>query len=201
VSSTNRGGQRSPADAYSTPPWVTRRFLERFDPKRELQGPWLEPGAGEGNIIRTTREFYPEVQFTALELREECTPILGKLPKTRVKCPKDYFEWARFNRQKYDVAITNPPFRLALEFIETSLLVSTVTIMLLRLNFIGTQKRHVFFREQMPHFIYVLPDRPSFDHRGTDSIEYMWAVWDQRLPPADRSQLELLDLTPKEEKK
>jgi hypothetical protein len=201
VSSTNRGGQRSPADAYATPLWCVRRLLEVFDPKRELQGPWLEPGAGEGNIIHGVREFYPGVQFTALEIREECTPILAKLPKTRVKCPKDYFEWARFNRQEYDVVITNPPFRLALEFIETSLLASKVTIMLLRLNFIGSKKRHVFFRECMPNFIYVLPDRPSFDHRGTDSIEYMWAVWDKRLPPTNYSKLVLLDLTPAEEKK
>jgi hypothetical protein len=192
---------RTPADAYCTPIWCVRRLMERFDYLRECEGPWLEPGAGEGHIIAGVREFNSGAEFTAVEIREECTPILGKLlPKSRIKCPKDYFEWARFNRKQFKVVITNPPFRLAQEFIEASLLAGEVVIMLLRLNYLGSKRRHAFFQEQPPSTIYLLPDRPSFDHRGTDSIEYMWAVWDQR-KPLGTTQFVWLDLTSADEKK
>lgn len=51
-------------------------------------------------------------------------------------------------------------------------------IMLLRLNYFGSQKREEFWEDNMPAKCYVHRKRMSFtDEGGTDSIEYMHAVW------------------------
>jgi len=211
MSSTNRGGQRSDADAYCSPLWTVRRLIENsnadHDPDGprllEVDGPWLEPGAGEGHIIRAVREFRPELRFTAVDVREECSTLLKRLGNIQVHCPRDFFNWTIRSRQKYTVTITNPPFRLALEFIECAMRVTThAVIMLLRFNFLGSEKRHPFFREHMPHRAYLLPNRPPFTaDGGTDSIEYAWYVWLLDQPPAQRCEVELLDLTPLSERK
>jgi len=73
--------------------------------------------------------------------------------------------------------------------------------MLLRLNYLGTTERNDFFRHMMPD-ISVLPERPSFDGKGTDSIEYAWFVWG---PEGTRKRrqghIQVLDSTPLEIRK
>ena len=53
---------------------------------------------------------------------------------------------------------------------------TVAVVLLLRLNFLGTRGRAAFMRRHPPA-VYVLPDRPSFTGKGTDSIEYAWFVW------------------------
>ena len=48
--------------------------------------------------------------------------------------------------------------------------------MLLRLNYLGSEKRAAFFQE-VPPDVYVLPNRPSFVRGGNDSCEYAWFAW------------------------
>lgn len=79
-------------------------------------------------------------------------------------------------RQADRVILTNPPYKLGREFIEKSLAIAPVVVMLLRLNFLGSQKRAGFHRAH-PADIYVLPKRPSFTGKGTDATEYAWFVW------------------------
>ncbi len=50
--------------------------------------------------------------------------------------------------------------------------------MLLRLNFFGSQERSTWFKSNMPVNCYVHSKRLKFTNTGgTDSIEYMHAVW------------------------
>lgn len=98
------------------------------------------------------------------------------------------------------VSINNPPFSLAMEFIEKTLPCATFVIHLLRLNFLGTSQRNVFFRANMPD-IYVVPDRISFTGDGkADSIEYAWFVFG---PERCRrtGKIEVLDHTPLEQRR
>ncbi len=87
----------------------------------------------------------------------------------------------------YDVIITNPPFYLALEIIKKAL--SEVNdngyiVMLLRLNFFGSNARFDFFKEHLPTWCFVHHRRFSFTDDGkTDSIEYMHAVWEKNHIP------------------
>jgi 16S rRNA A1518/A1519 N6-dimethyltransferase RsmA/KsgA/DIM1 with predicted DNA glycosylase/AP lyase activity len=171
MSSTNRGRARSSDDFYATPHWVVHRLLEKIVLPG---GNWLEPGAGEGNIIRAVNR--PDVNWTALELRKECRPHLQRIEP----CPEiiitDKFVAKVEDRRKplygrkFDVALGNPPFSLALEFVQESLDLADTVVMLLRLNFLASSTRAEFMRSWIPD-VYVLPNRPSFTGKGTDSIE------------------------------
>ena len=80
-----------------------------------------------------------------------------------------------------DLVISNPPFVLALEFIQRALddvRFGGWVVMLLRLNFFGSQKRKPFFDAHMPERVYIHNQRMSFTPDGkADSVEYMHAVW------------------------
>ena len=69
MSSTNRGGKRSPADTYCTPLWCVHRALEAIPLP---DGLWVDPCAGTGNIIQGVLMLRPETKFKAYELRPEC---------------------------------------------------------------------------------------------------------------------------------
>jgi hypothetical protein len=181
------------SEFYPTPSWVTHRFIERcaFLPS----GAWLEPCAGNGDIVLAINEKRPgKIHWHANELRSECEPVLKDLASNVTT--GDFLQWKKEGSKAFDVIITNPPFSLALDVIKKSLELADYVVMLLRLNFIGTTERHGFFRENMPD-IYVIPERPSFDGKGADSIEYCWALWSQ---PEKRKRskgcIELLDTTP-----
>jgi len=198
MSSTKRGGQRSVADFYPTPAFCVTRLLERVPLPG---GYWLEPGAGEGALIRAVDHLRDDVKWRAVELRKECKRGLRKLTKrVTIGSFLSPLPMLRANGKKYRVALGNPPFRLAMEFVQQGLRSADYVVMLLRLNFIGSVKRSNFFCKHMPD-IYVLPNRPSFAASGkTDSIEYAWFLW----PPKRRrrtGKIELLATTPPEERK
>ena len=169
----------------------------------------MEPGAGEGNILRGIREWFHCQEFAApvldpvldaCELREECAQPLKEYAD--IIQIGDYFELGPPPDQQYGMIITNPPFSLAMEFIRRSLKADTrFVVMLLRLNYVGSQDRHNFFTTCTPD-IYVLPNRPSFKGTGdVDSIEYAWFVWDRSNLHRSRGHYEMLDLTPLEVRK
>lgn len=182
MSSTKRGGQRSEADEYPTPPWAVHRLLEdEYAAPCFPGGKWLEPGAGDGAIIRAVYEVRSDVFWTALELREECRGDLiqvvgpGKvLIENYVEPPAD-----SLLAKDYDVAMGNPPYRLAAPFIERSLEIASVVALLLRVNYLASEKRNSFMRSRTPD-TYILPNRPSFRGKGTDSPEYGWFIWTQQ---------------------
>lgn len=159
------------AEYYPTPGWCVHRFIETVNLPN---GSWLEPCAGNGDIIHAVKEKKKSITWHANELREDCKNPLERI-SDRVTI-SDYLKWDVPGPKPYDVIITNPPFSLAMDVITKSLALADNVAMLLRLNFIGTAERTPFFRECMPD-IYVIPERPSFDGKGADSIEYAWFVW------------------------
>jgi hypothetical protein len=93
--------------------------------------------------------------------------------------------------RRFAVAITNPPFRLAQEFIDAALACADHVVMLLRLNYLASKGRWPFMSRHTPD-VYVLPNRPSFTGGKTDSIEYAWFVW--RPGPRSEGRLRVLGL-------
>jgi len=209
MSSTKRGGQRSPSDNYPTPGWCFRRFLDKFladHPDALNVGAWLEPGAGEGNLVRTANEWFEDSahkspEWDVNELREECVEFLDDLDIREITI-SDFLDNGDLRHHQYDVVITNPPFSLTMQFIEAALRLNTrYVVMLQRLNYIGTERRHAFMQANPPD-LYVLPNRPSFKATGeTDSVEYAWMVWDTRNLRRAKGEYVMLSLTPKEERK
>lgn len=179
MSSTNRGGKRSEADYYPTPAWVVHRFLEEV----ELSGwRWLEPAAGDGSLVRAVNQVREGVEWHALELWEEMhAAVTSSGVDAAHVLGRDFRKFT--TPMRYDVAITNPPFSLACEFIARCHEVARDVVLLLRLNFLGSEDRNELMRSTRPD-VYVLPNRVSFTGTGrTDSVEYAWFHWRDRVGP------------------
>lgn len=203
MSSTNRGGKRSPSDLYPTPPWCTYRLVERL--VFPTNGVWFEPCAGEGAIIQACTDKGLTPYWIANELRPEAAPVLSLVNRRGRNAIGDILDPSTRLPSGEDVTviITNPPYRIAWELLHKMLreFPQAYIALLLRVNFYASQERHHFMSNYAPD-IYVLPNRPGFKAWGkTDSPEYGWFVW----PPSPRARTrgvhELLDLTPLEERK
>lgn len=157
MSSTNRGSKRLDKDEYQTPVWAVKLIMNEID--WNAFPTFLEPCLGKGNIFNN----YPNPQ------KAFCDISIGV----------DYLK-QRIPKPVYDLIITNPPFSLALEFLQKSLQEAKTVIYLLRLNFLGSQIRHDFWTLNPPTHLFVLSKRPSFtEDGGTDSVEYAWFCWDR----------------------
>lgn len=181
---------RVAADYYPTPAWCVHRLAEALDLPA---GRWLEPAAGDGAIIRAINR--QDVEWTAAELRPEEKPGLLKLVSEERLVLGDFLQASKHDPrlgQRFDVAITNPPYRHAEAFVRACLQSADVVVCLLRLGFISSQERQPFLRQHAPD-IYVLPNRPCFVHGASDHSEYAWMVW--RDPPRTSGSWALLGLT------
>lgn len=183
MSSTKRGLNRLDLDQYQTPRWPIARLLEELSLPGGL---WWEPNAGEGNIIRAVNNLRQDVTWVANEIRPECAPMLAPITRSHSIADLRTLEDAQLCSMVapnllFDVTITNPAFVIAQEVIEKAFLWSRWVVMLLRLNYLGGAVRNDFMREFAPD-IYTIPDRPSFEGEGSDSIYYSFYVW----PPEKR---------------
>lgn len=135
----------------------------------------LDPCAGEGAILKVCREAGYLTKGIELDPQraDECATVASE-GCLAADALADSLPWWG------DLVVTNPPYRLALEFIKSYLLWAEGKkegAFLLRLNFLGSQKRASFFKQHPPD-VYVLPKRPSFtEDGGTDACEYAWFLW------------------------
>lgn len=175
MSSTNRknANERHISDYYVTPHKVIQDFLNVYQiDNKNLK--ILDPCAG-GDINNPMS--YPYVllkngfnNIQTIDIRED------SLANKKI----DFLEYSF--QEKFDLIITNPPFNIALEIINKSFELlenNGHIIMLLRLNFLGSQSRIPFFKKHMPKEIYVHSKRISFINGQTDSIEYAHFVWNK----------------------
>jgi hypothetical protein len=166
MSATGRSDVRVARDFYPTPEWAVTRFLG------EVQlpgGRWLEPAVGDGAIIRAVNAYRGDVRWTTCDIRPECKADVTA-DYVALGCPD--LDW-----RGGAVAMTNPPFGLAMDFVTESMKRADIVVMLLRLNWLGSEDRATWLRRHQPS-VYVLPNRPSFaEDGGTDAAEYGWFVW------------------------
>jgi hypothetical protein len=133
MSATNRGAVRKADDFYATPTWLTEAIvphLKRYIPKRIL-----EPAAGEGAITQVLARVWPDAQVVAGDIRT------GQDIRTH-----------KYDGL-FDLVITNPPFLLAVEFIQRGLPLRSkggALVLLMRLNILGGQERADFWRTHGP---------------------------------------------------
>ena len=171
MSSTNRAAPRRPADYYPTPTWCTALLLEEL---HLPGGRWLEPCAGDGAILRAVSSVRDDVVWHTGDIRAS-GGVVADHPAVARHTTGDFLSMTP-PEVPYDVLLTNPPYSLAMEFVRHGLLMADHVVMLLRLNFLASGGRAAFMREHTPS-VYVLPNRPSFTGKGTDSIEYAWFHW------------------------
>jgi hypothetical protein len=200
MSSTNRGAVRVESDAYLTPSWAVVRILDELVSVLPPKGCWLEPCAGEGAIIKQVKKYFPKSRWSAVEIREECRPLLAPYVSEPVRI-EDFLTASIVPNPKFDVILTNPPYSQAGEFLHRCLPLARHVVFLLRLAFLASAKRAVFMHKNPPD-VYVLPNRPKFLEIGDgDSAEYAWFYWGPGRGTQSWGRVKVLELTSLEERK
>lgn len=119
-------------DDFPTPPWATRALCEWLITQGEdlAQFSCREPAANRGHMVKPLREYFGAVEASDVHDYGAGFPVADYLfPGTDV-FPVDY-------------TITNPPFRLAEQFIERALATSTRGFaVILRSAFLEGKARH-----------------------------------------------------------
>jgi DNA modification methylase len=145
---------RNEYDFYPTPNWCYESLPIDFSQFKTAH----EPCAGDGRIVKF------------LESKGLITTY------SEIQEGHNFFDWD----DTVDLIFTNPPYSMAQEFVEHSLARANCVIMLLRINFLGAQKRYDWWVKNEPDALIVLSNRPSFTGKGTDSTEYAWYVWQDK---------------------
>ena len=201
MSSTNRGGERSPADNYPSPRWTVRRIIERLSLPKDCI--WYEPCGGDGAVIETVGR---EIDWCANDTRDESVAMLRAAVGPENVTQGDILTLDPAimpDPDRVGVVMTNPPYRIAFFLLQRMLAVypKAHIVLLLRLNFVASEKRHDFMTKFAPD-LYVLPNRPGFKKWGkTDSPEYAWFHWGPAPRARKEGRYQLLDLTSLDERK
>lgn len=156
MSATNRGAERRASDDYQTPLWAVHAILPYF--AWDDIHTFLEPCKGDGHIFKSLPK---GVKKTWRELSQG----------------RDYLDYDP--KTEFDLIITNPPFSLAMDFLERSLGQARTVAYLLRVNWLGSIDRRDFWNLNPPDHMLVLTPRPSFTGGSTDATEYAWFIWDR----------------------
>lgn len=181
MSAKGRGTESVEYDYYPTPPWCVDRLLDREPSLIHGMCSALEPSVGDGAIVRAveawcSRACVSGLRWTGVELRggalRHDTPLAVHVGG------QDFRTWEPNHSNRFDIAIGNPPFSIAEGIVRRCLGMADVTAMLLRVGFLGSSERLDFWHgiAACPA-LRVLPNRPSFDGKGTDSSTYAWFVW------------------------
>lgn len=160
-------------DDFPTPPWATRALLRHV-----LQGhdfaalSCLEPACGAGHMSKVLRE-----EFRSVTSSDAYWYGYG--------ATRDYLGQP-YGENTFDWVITNPPFRLAEEFILASLKVARVGVaMLARSVFLESVGRYNgLFRDTPPakfaQFVERVPMvKGRLDRTASTATGYAWFVWEK----------------------
>lgn len=183
------------ADDFPTPPWATRALVEYvLSNKSELRfQSCLEPACGAGHMARALKPYFRNVQSS-----DAFDYGYGSL--------RDFLA-EPFAGNSVDWIITNPPFRLAEEFIAKSLEVARRGVAVLsRTVFLESIGRYERIFEKRPPSLFaqfterVPMVRGRLDIKATTATGYAWLVWKKPIKgtstlvwiPPCRKKLELL---------
>ena len=165
--------QRSePADSldyFPTPPWGTRVLCEQLI-KPNSTDTILEPACGEGAMAETLKEYTANVTAS-----DNFDYGYG-----------DVADYLNTDMPNYDWVITNPPFKLAKEFIHKAMSHSNKGVaMILRIAFLeGIQRYNELFSSTPPTKVGVFSERipmvkGRLDKSAGSATCYAWFVWEQ----------------------
>ena len=154
-------------DYYATDPKAVELLLE----KEKFSINLLEPSCGEGHISKVLSEHGYNVTSSDLINRG-----FGNT--------QDFFDYKYFNGN----IITNPPYKVALDFVKHSLEIipdGNKVAMFLKIQFLESKSRRIFFDEFPPKKIYVASSRlicamnGEFDKYKSSAACYAWFVWEK----------------------
>lgn len=166
-----RQESRTSLDDFPTPPWATRALVKHIlSPERVQSLTCLEPACGRGYMAKPLAEYFAEV--SAADIHDYG---FGK--------QRDFLS-GPIEANSYDWVVTNPPFRLAEEFILRSLLVARVGVAILaRTVFLESVGRYNGIYSKSPPAIFaqfserVPMVRGRVDKKASTATGYAWFVW------------------------
>ena len=162
------------ADDFPTPPWATRALLEHVmrDKGNLKRMSCLEPACGAGHMAKVLKEYFGDVRCSdAFDYRY--APVRDFIARP-------------YEANAVDWVITNPPFRLAEEFVLRGLVVARRGVAILArtvfLESVGRYDR--IFRSSPPakfaQFVERVPMvKGRLDSKATTATGYAWLVWDK----------------------
>jgi hypothetical protein len=167
-------------DDFPTPPWATRALLEHVIGPAEVNLlTCLEPACGAGHMAKVLKEYFADVRCSDAHDYGYATV-------------RDYLSYP-YETKAVDWVITNPPFRLAEEFVIRSLDVARVGVaMLVRTVFLESVGRYQrLFKVHAPAvfapFVERVPMvRGRLDAKATTATGYAWLVWEHGAKPDTR---------------
>lgn len=178
-------------DDFPTPPWATRALMEHvIAPFCAVGGlSCLEPACGAGHMSKVLSEYFSTV--SASDVADYGHGVRADFLSPAYRA--DSFDWV----------ITNPPFRLAEEFVHQSLPVARVGVAILaRTVFLESSGRYErLFRDRPPfvfaQFVERVPMvKGRLDKTASTATGYCWLVWTREqikgtrvvwIPPCRRS--------------
>lgn len=161
-------------DDFPTPPWATRGLIEHvLDDKSGLKDlSCLEPACGAGHMSKVLLEYFGEV-------RSADAYAYGYADV------RDFLTYP-YETNAVDWVITNPPFRLAEEFVLRALRVGRQGVAILaRTVFLESIGRYEgIFRTNPPtkfaQFVERVPMvKGRLDGKATTATGYAWLVWEK----------------------
>jgi hypothetical protein len=158
-------------DDFPTPPWATRALIEHVIGKDELSkmSAW-EPACGRGYMSKVLHEYFGEVRSSDIHDYGygEVSDFLSSKEK----------------KNQYDWIITNPPFRLAEEFVLHGLKIARIGVaVLVRTVFIESKGRYERLFRDTPcsifgQFVERVPIvKGRVDQKATTATGYAWLIW------------------------
>lgn len=167
-------------DDFPTPPWATRALCEWLGGQDALCADTCrEPAANRGHMVAPLSEYFATVEPADVHNYGVGYPVrdylFGPLP--------DSVDWT----------ITNPPFRLAEQFIERAIETSRIGVaVVLRSAFLEGKGRYDrLFSERPPSDVLQFVERVPMvkgrlDGDAASATAYAWLVWIKGAEPSTR---------------
>lgn len=168
-------------DDFPTPPWATRGLIEHvLDSSTELAAlRCLEPACGAGHMAKVLKEYFGDVHCA-----DAYDYGYGQV--------RDFLTYP-YETNAVDWVITNPPFRLAEEFVIRALRVARLGVAILaRTVFLESVGRYKgIFLDAPPskfaQFVERVPMiRGRLDSKATTATGYAWLVWEKESTASPR---------------
>lgn len=159
-------------DDFPTPPWATRALCEWIQGNyQDLSGCVArEPAANRGHMVKPLQEYFGFVEASDIHDYGTGYPV------------NDYL-WG-LNPDPVHWTITNPPFRLAEQFIERALDTSKYGVaVIVRAAFLEGQGRYErLFSKNPPSYVLQFTERVVMHKgrlapEGSTATAYAWLIW------------------------
>lgn len=162
-------------DDFPTPPWATRAFCEHVlaDEIQPHHSVW-EPACNRGYMAKPLKEYFGRVLASDVHLYDG-------MKQSQIF---DFLMPGEPLFSDVDWIITNPPFRLAAQFIQRGLEIATVGVaVIVRTAFIESVGRYNdIYRDNPPTIIAFSSERipmvkGRYDPKASTATSYSWLIW------------------------